>query len=51
MKKNVSLLLFVLAVFTIGSAFYLTRNSLNSNELEDKKTMEIVEVDSVEVRK
>ncbi|MDF2454086.1 MAG: hypothetical protein K0R51_79 [Cytophagaceae bacterium] len=54
MKKNVSLLLFALFIFTVGSAFYLTRNSLNSNEeplKESAKVEEVVEEDSVEVRK
>jgi len=51
MKKNVSLILFAMAVFTIGSAFYLTRNSLSTSEGPVKRTTEVVEVDTVEVRK
>jgi len=50
MKKNVSLFLFVVFILTVGSAFYLTRNSLNSNDAS-VKVEEVVEVDSVEVRK
>jgi len=49
MKKNVSLLLFALAAFTIASAFYLARNSAPSNV--DKRVDEkVVLVDSVEVK-
>ena len=43
MKKNVSLFLFVVFILTVGSAFYLTRNSLNSDNGPVKEAAKVEE--------